>query len=105
MFKRAIILVVLSSILVALIFVKDHTANPVTNTLSKNNDSSMYITKVYKISKIKGENYYGKGADGTGIRFSYKTIVSGEKIKVDDEVICYFEKNNLGKGIVKVEKK
>lgn len=105
MFKRAIILVVLSSILVALIIAKDHTAHPVSNPLSKSNGSSLYITKDYKISKIKGTNYYGKGANGTGIRFSDKAIASGEKIKVDDEVICYFEKNNLGKGIVKVEKK
>ncbi|MED1471411.1 hypothetical protein [Bacillus salipaludis] len=105
MFKKAIILVVLSSILVALLFVKVHTADPVNNSISKGNGSSQYITKEYKITNIKGNNYYGKGDNGTGIRFSSKNIVSGEKIKVLDEVICYFEKDNLGKGIVKVEKK
>ena len=59
----------------------------------------------YKISKINGNQYYGKGDDGTEIHFSAKSILSDDKIQVHDEVIGYFEKNNLGKGLVKVEKK
>ena len=58
----------------------------------------------YKISKINGNQYYGKGDDGTEIHFSAKSILSDDKIQVHDEVIGYFEKNNLGKGLVKVEK-
>jgi hypothetical protein len=105
MFKRVIILLVLSSILIALVLVKDHTSAPVTNTITKSNDSSSgYTTVEYEITKIKGNQYYGKRDDGTVI-FSSKNIISGDKIRVHDEVICYFEKNNLGKGLVKVEKK
>ena len=44
----------------------------------------------------------------TGQRSSFsdiKTSSSDDKIQVDDEVICYFQKDNFGKGLVKVEKK
>lgn len=105
MIKRVIILLVLSSILIALVLVKDHTSAPVNNTITKNNASSEYTTVEYKISKIKGKQYYGKSDDGTDIIFSSKNILSGDKIRVHDVVICYFDKNNLGKGLVKVEKK
>jgi hypothetical protein len=104
MLKKVIILVVLSIILLVLALVKGHTSAPV-NTTPKSNASSGYITMVYKITDIKGNQYYGKAKDGTGIHFSSKSIHSGDKIQVSDEVICYFEKNNLGKGLVKVEKK
>ncbi|MEH6948999.1 hypothetical protein V7068_18400 [Bacillus sp. JJ634] len=103
MYKKAIILVMLSSILLALVLVRAHTAAPVNNT--KSNGSSEYTTVEYKITNIEGNQYYGKGDDGTEIRFSDKNILSGDKIQVHDKVICYFEKNNLGKGLVKVEKK
>jgi hypothetical protein len=105
MFKRVIILAVLSTILIVLVLNRAHTAAPVINTSPKTNDSSEYITMEYKISDIKDNQYYGKADDGTGIYFSAKNILSGDKIQVNDEVICYFEKNNLGKGLVKVEKK
>ncbi|MDQ0199221.1 hypothetical protein [Neobacillus ginsengisoli] len=105
MFKRIIILLVLSSILLALVLVRAHTADPVNNTSTKSNGSSGYTTLEYKISSINGNQYYGKSEDGTGIHFSSKNILSGDKIQVNDVVICYFEKNNLGKGLVKVEKK
>ena len=95
----------LSSILLVLVLVKAHTSAPVNNTITKSNDSSEYTTVEYKISNINGNQYYGKGDDGTEIHFSAKNILSGDKIQVHDEVICYFEKNNLGKGLVKVEKK
>jgi hypothetical protein len=105
MFKRVIILVGLSSILLALVFVRAHTAAPVNKTNTKRNGSSGYTTVEYKISNINGNQYFGKGDDGTEIRFSDKKILSGDKIHVHDEVICYFDKNNLGRGLVKVEKK
>jgi hypothetical protein len=105
MFKKVIVLLVLSSILIALVLVKDHTSAPVNNTTIKSNGSSEYTKVEYKISKIKGHQYYGKSDDGTDIIFSSNNIISGDKIRVHDEVICYFEKNNLGKGLVKVEKK
>lgn len=105
MLKKVIILVVLLIILLVLALVKVQTSAPVTNTTPKSNASSEYITMVYKITDIKGNQYYGKANDGTGIHFSSKSILSGDKIQVSDEVICYFEKNNLGKGLVKVEKK
>lgn len=105
MFKKVIILVVLSFILIALLLVKAHTVSPVTNTSTNSTDSSGYLTKEYKISNINGNEYYGKGDDGTGIHFSAKNIVSDETIQVNDEVIAYFDKNNLGEGLVKVEKK
>jgi len=105
MFKKVIILVILSSILLVLVLVRAHTAAPVNNTSTLSNDSTGYTTVEYKISNINGNQYYGKGDDGTEIHFSVKSILSDDKIQVHDEVIGYFEKNNLGKGLVKVEKK
>ncbi|MCM3117434.1 hypothetical protein M3610_19360 [Neobacillus sp. MER 74] len=105
MFKRVIILLVLSSILLALVLVRNHTSAPVNDSISKNEVSSKYTTVEYKITKIKGNQYYGKSEDGTDIIFSSKNILSGEKIQIHEVVICYFDKNNLGSGLVKVEKK
>ncbi|MBV7505219.1 hypothetical protein KW850_08115 [Bacillus sp. sid0103] len=105
MIKRAVILLVLSSILVTLVWVRHQSTAPVNNTSTERHVSSKYTTVEYKISKIKGKKYYGKGEDGEEIVFSAENIVSGENIQVDDVVICYFEKHNLGKGLVKVEEK
>lgn len=105
MLKRVIILVVLSSILCALVLIKTHTTSPVNTASTKSSDSIKYTTIEYKISKINGNQYYGKSDDGTGIQFTADKIVTGDKIEVQDEIICYFEKGNLGKGLVKVEKK
>ncbi|PFP25888.1 hypothetical protein COJ96_19215 [Bacillus sp. AFS073361] len=105
MFKRVIILLVLSSILLALVLVRNHTSAPVNDSISNNQVSSKYTTVEYKITKIKGNQYYGKSEDGTDIIFSSKNILSGEKIQIHEVVICYFDKNNLGNGLVKVEKK
>ena len=105
MFKKVIILVMLSSILLVLVLVRAHTTAPVNNTSTFSNDSAGYTTLEYKISNINGNQYYGKGDDGTEIHFSDKSILSDDKIQVHDVVIGYFEKNNLGKGLVKVEKK
>ena len=105
MLKKVIILVMLSSILLVLVLVRAHTVAPVNNTSTLSNDSARYITMEYKISHINGNQYYGKGDDGTEIHFSDKSILSDDKIQVHDVVIGYFEKNNLGKGLIKVEKK
>ncbi|MDP4107521.1 MAG: hypothetical protein Q8935_21515 [Bacillota bacterium] len=105
MFKRMIILAILSSILVILLLMKTHTTSPATNTSTKQSSSTEYITMEYTITKISGDQYYGKADDGTGIHFSANNIVSTDKVQVNDHVTCYFEKNNLGKGLVKVEKK
>jgi hypothetical protein len=105
MFKRLIILVMLLTILLALVLVKDKTSAPVNNTDTKPNSSSKYTMVEYKISKIKNNKYYGENEDGTEIIFSTENIQTGDKIQVHDVVICYFEKNNLGNGLVKVEKK
>ena len=98
MFKKVIILVVLSSILLGLVLVRAHTTAP-------DNDSAKYTMVEYEITNINGNQYYGKGDDGTKIRFSDQHILSGDKIQVHDKVICYFEKNNIAEGLVKVEKK
>ncbi|MEH7074923.1 hypothetical protein [Neobacillus drentensis] len=105
MFKRLIILVVLSSILITLVLVKGHTSAPVNNTNTNSSSSSEYTTIEYKISKIKNNQYYGTSEDGTEIIFSTKNIRSGDQIQVHDVVICYFQKHDLGNGLVKVEKK
>jgi hypothetical protein len=105
MLKRLTILLVLSSILLALVLFNRNASAPVNNTSTKINSASGYSTVEYKISKIKGDQYYGKSDDGTEIIFSATNIVSVDKIQVYDVVICYFEKDNLGKGVVKVEKK
>jgi hypothetical protein len=102
MLKRIIILGILSSILVVLVLVKSQTNTPVTNL---NNESSEYKSVEYKISEIKENQYYGQSDDGTKIVFSAESIDSNEKIQVGDVVLCYFEKDNFGKGLVKVEKK
>ncbi|MGG3466163.1 hypothetical protein ABES02_01045 [Neobacillus pocheonensis] len=105
MLKRVVILVVLSSILCTLLIIRTHTTAPVHTSSTQSSDSIKYTTIEYKISEIKGNQYYGKSDDGTGIQFSANKIVSGDRIEVHDEIICYFEKDNLGKGLVKVEKK
>jgi hypothetical protein len=105
MFKRVIILGVLALVLIALVLHRTNTVAPVNNPSTKINDSTEYTTVEYKISKIEGNRYYGKSNDGTGIIFSIKNIDPDDDIQVDDEVICYFEKGNLGKGLVKVKKK
>jgi hypothetical protein len=105
MFKRLTILMVLASILLALVLYKGNTNEPVNNTSPKINSASGYSTVEYKITKIKDDQYFGESDDGTEIIFSATNIVSGDKIQVHDVVICYFEKDNLGKGVVKVEKK
>lgn len=104
MFKRVFILVLLSSFLVGLLLFKSHFSAPVNNT-SKNNYSSEYITFEYKITKIEENQYHGKSEEGKEIIFSANSIPSGEVIQVEDVVLCYFEKGNIGNGIVKVEKK
>ena len=49
--------------------------------------------------------YHGKADDGTEIHFSAKKISSDHRIQVEDEIICYFEKDDLADGVVKVVKK
>lgn len=105
MFKRLTILALLVAILLVLIVFKSHTTSPVNKPTETSNPSTAYITMEYKITKISDDQYYGKADDGKGIQFSGDKIQPGEKIQVHDQVICYFEKNNLGKGIIKVEKK
>jgi hypothetical protein len=102
MLKRMIILGALSIILIVLVLIKSQTTSTVTKL---NNDSSEYIMIEYTISKIKENQYYGESDDGTEIIFSAESIVSGDTIQVNDVVICYFERDNFGKGIVKVKKK
>ncbi|MEH7111329.1 hypothetical protein V7124_02990 [Neobacillus niacini] len=102
MFKRMIILGVLSSILLVLVLVKSQTNSSVTNLSS---ESLEYNIVEFKISKIEGNKYYGGSDEGRQIIFSEESIVSGDIIQVDDVVKCYFERDNLGKGLVKVEKK
>jgi hypothetical protein len=54
---------------------------------------------------MKDDQFYGQSDDGTKIVFSAESIDTSEKIQVGDVVKCYFEKDNVGKGLVKVEKK
>ncbi|MBS4212929.1 MULTISPECIES: hypothetical protein [Neobacillus] len=105
MFKRLIILVILLSVLLAMVLLKNNTPSPVNNTTTESSDSSGFTTIEYEITDIKGEQYYGKGTDGTKIEFSADKIIEGERVQVHDTVICYFDKHNFGKGLVKVEKK
>ncbi|WHX98110.1 hypothetical protein [Neobacillus sp. DY30] len=102
MFKKIIILGILISILLVLVIIKSQTSTPVTN---QGNEDSEYITVEYKINEIKEDQYYGQNDDGTKIVFSAESIDLNENIQVGDVVICYFEKDNFGKGLVKVEKK
>lgn len=101
MIKRVIVLAILITILFVLFIVKSQTS-PVIN---QSNDSSEYKIVDYKITEIIDNQYYGKSEDGTKIVFSADIIDSSVKITVDDMVTVYFEKDNVGKGLVKVEKK
>jgi len=103
MLKKVIILFILLAILFVL--VKYQASAPVNNTSIKSDGTNKYTTIEYKITKIKDNHYYGKNDNGTEIIFSAKKVTSDAMIHIDDEVICYFNKNNLGKGLVKVEKK
>ncbi|MFP7300381.1 hypothetical protein [Neobacillus niacini] len=100
--KRIIILAILLSILSVLFIVKTQTTTPVIN---QGHDSSEYKIVEYKITEIDGNQFYGKSEDGTKIVFSAESIDSSVTIQVDDVVLVYFEKDNIGKGLVKVEKK
>jgi lipopolysaccharide export system protein LptC len=102
MLKRVIVLAILLSILFALFLVKSQTNTPVSN---QGNDSSEYKMVEYTITEIIENQYYGKREDGTKIVFSAESFDSSVKIQVDDVVIVFFEKDNVGKGLVKVEKK
>jgi hypothetical protein len=102
MFKKIIILGILVSILLVLVIIKSQTSTPVTNPAD---ETSEFKTVEYKISQIKEDEYYGQSDDGTKIVFSAESIDSNEVIQVGDIVICYFEKDNVGKGLVKVQKK
>ncbi|WP_419887529.1 hypothetical protein ACN6MT_19015 [Neobacillus niacini] len=102
MFKKIIILGILLSILLVLLMIKSQSSSPVSNL---GNETSEYKTVEYKISQMKDEQFYGQSEDGTKIVFSAESIDSNEKIDVGDVVICYFEKDNVGKGLIKVEKK
>jgi hypothetical protein len=103
MLKRIIVLAILLTILFVLFFVKAQTNSPV--MINQGNDSSEYKIVEYKITEIIENQYYGKNEDGTKIVFSAEKIDSSVKIQVDDVVIVFFEKDNVGKGLVKVEKK
>lgn len=102
MFKKIIILGILLSILLVLVIIKSQTSTPVTNPVDETSEFKMVE---YKISQIKEEEYYGESDDGTKIVFSAESIDSNEVIQVGDIVVCYFEKDNVGKGLVKVQKK
>lgn len=102
MFKKIIILGILLSILLVLLMIKSQSSSPVSNL---GNETSEYKIVEYKISQMKDEQFYGQSEDGTKIVFSAESIDSNEKIDVGDVVICYFEKDNVGKGLIKVEKK
>ncbi|MEC1525461.1 hypothetical protein P9D43_26025 [Neobacillus niacini] len=102
MYKKIIILGILLSILLVLLMIKSQSSSPVSNL---GNETSEYKTVEYKISQMKDEQFYGQSEDGTKIVFSAESIDSNEKIDVGDVVICYFEKDNVGKGLIKVEKK
>jgi hypothetical protein len=104
MFKRVIILVLLSSFLVGLLIFKNQLSEPVSNP-GNTIDSSEFITHEYRITKIENNQYHGVNEEGKEIIFSAKIISPDETIQVEDKVICYFEKGNIGNGIVKVEKK
>jgi hypothetical protein len=95
-----IILVVLPSILFELVLVRAHTFSPVNNTSTNSNDSSGYTTWNIRLATLMGNQYYSKGDDGTRMHFSAKNILSDKKIHVHDKVIVYFDKNNLGKGLI-----
>jgi len=103
MIKRTVILVVLSIILIGL--VRFNSTSGVNNTGNHSDGSSKYTKIEYKINNIKGNQYYGKSDNGNEIIFSEENIKSAGKIHIHDVVICYFDKNNLGKGLIKVEKK
>jgi hypothetical protein len=104
MYKKVMILGVLFTILIVLVLVRAHSISPV-NTNTENDGFVEYMTKEYRITNMKGRLYYAKGENGTEISFSAKKIDSGDKIQVDDKVLIFFEKNNMGKGVIKVEKK
>ncbi|MCM3691424.1 hypothetical protein [Neobacillus niacini] len=102
MFKKTIILGILLSILFVLVIIKSQTSTPVINL---GDEDSEYKMVEYKISQMIEGQFYGQSDDGTKIVFSAESIDSSEKIEIGDVVICYFEKDNVGKGLVKVAKK
>lgn len=105
MLKKIMALIVLSSLLLGLIWLKSNTALSVTNILVPADDSPEYKMVEYKIININGNEYHGKAEDGAEIHFSAEKIPSDYTILVEDEIICYFQKDALADGVVKVVKK
>ncbi|WP_071459764.1 hypothetical protein [Bacillus massilinigeriensis] len=105
MVKRLIILLSLLGVLFLLVEYNGSKPAVGIPVEEEKDGSTKYITKEYTISKIEGTTYLGKANDGTGISFNGNVIIPGNNIEKNDKVICYFEKGNAGRGIVKVEEK
>lgn len=99
---RVFILILLTALLGLLIFLKLE-FNEAAKTA--NDVKQEYFTQEYTIIDIDENGYYGKDIDGKSIFFKKELISEHRKLKMDDIVIVYFEKNQRRDGIVKVEKK
>ncbi|TXC91861.1 hypothetical protein FS935_05620 [Metabacillus litoralis] len=104
---KLIILLMLSSFLIALAiyFVKpiDNEKHEVDNV----EELEKYKTFTYLITEIKGTEYYGQSIDGkTKIYFDSEKMKHPiqDHIKINDKIIAYVEQENHVGGLVKVEK-
>jgi len=99
---KAFILFLLTLFLGLLIFLKleMNDATRAANTIKKE-----YTTQEYMITDIDDSGYYGKDENGKTIFFKKEHLPAGQKLKLDDTVVIYFEKDERKDGLVKVEKK
>ncbi|MGD6858320.1 hypothetical protein [Bacillus infantis] len=102
MAKRLILLSLLSAVLFVLISSFDFDAKKTNANVEEKKD---YVSFEYKITKVEEGTYYGKSADGLGISFTLDDLDQNIIIKKEDTVVCYFEKDNMRDGLVRVEKK
>ncbi len=101
MLMKVIILSLLTTLLGVLIFlnISLNNAKTVSNQVEKE-----YLTYQYTITHIDEEGYYGEGEDGRRIYIKKENVNVAEKLKENDRIIVYFEKENRKDGLVKVEK-
>lgn len=99
---RLVVLSILTVLLGVLIYVKFSYPQ---STEVFNNQQKEYSTHEYVITKIDQDGYYGKSEDGKKIYFTKEKVDSGQKLKVKDTIIVYFEKGERVDGLVKVEEK
>jgi hypothetical protein len=64
-----------------------------------------YAVFIYKITKVENGQYWGTEIyNNSNVYFIQENVLTGEKFKVNDVVIAYFDPDNITDGLIGVEK-